>query len=338
MNALEEKIALKFNAKEAFYTGSGTSALYLIFKYLKQSKKDKILIPSLVCPQVACAAIKADCKVEFVDANLNDYTISLEDCIKIYNKNPFDVLVLVHIYGHFCDERIIQFCREKNIFIIEDSAQTYKINPKCDLSVLSFGHTKFLENPLWGGVVFSSKISLDEFRNLNKSLNLKACDFRLKYEKYRKDYYSLNQKDKDFFEKLQNLLLDNTFFFSADFNPYIEEKLSNLNQICQERKEKMQIYQNLLKSSLIIHPVLSKDAIPWRYTFRYLGDRDKLLKKLREKGIDCSSWYLPSNLIFTKQRQENSELLSKQLINLWLDEKISKEKIQKDIKIILNLL
>ncbi|TKX28388.1 DegT/DnrJ/EryC1/StrS family aminotransferase [Campylobacter aviculae] len=187
-----------------------------------------------------------------------------------------------------------------------------------------------------GGAILSSKISLNALRELNEELNLKVD--KQKFEEYRLKYYALNPKDEDYFKNLKNLLLDYTFVFGSSDNPCLEEKLSKLSNICEKRKENMQIYQNFLKHELILHPKFNLKSITWRYTFRYLGDREKLLENLRKNGIDCSSWYLPSHLIFGGKTQKNSEILSKELINLWCDEKISKDQIKDNIKIILSLL
>ncbi|EAK3674114.1 hypothetical protein BZ119_08605 [Campylobacter jejuni] len=336
MNQLEEKISAYFNTLETLYTGSGTSALFLIFKYLKLKNKNKVLIPSLVCPQVVSIALKAEIDVIFADVNLKDYTLLYESCIKNYDENPYDALVLVHLYGHFCDEKIIDFCQNKNIFIIEDCAQTYKVNPKCDVSVLSFGHTKFLENELWGGAILSSKISLNSLRKFNKELTLRVD--KQKFDEYRLKYYALDLKNENYFKNLKDLLLNYTFVFGSDLNPYVEKRLNQLDYICKKRQENMQIYQKFLQHKFILHPEPNLKSIAWRYTFRYLGDREKLLERLRKVGIDCSSWYLPSHLIFEGKNQKNSEILSKELINLWCDEKMSKEQIKDNINIILSLL
>lgn len=336
MNQLEEKISAYFNTLETLYTGSGTSALFLIFKYLKLKNKNKVLIPSLVCPQVVSIALKAGIDVIFADVNLKDYTLLYESCIKNYDENPYDALVLVHLYGHFCDEKIIDFCQNKNIFIIEDCAQTYKVNSKCDVSVLSFGHTKFLENELWGGAILSSKFSLNSLRKFNKELTLRVD--KQKFDEYRLKYYALDLKNENYFKNLKDLLLNYTFVFGSDLNPYVEKRLNQLDYICKKRQENMQIYQNFLQHEFILHPEPNLKSIAWRYTFRYLGDREKLLERLRKVGIDCSSWYLPSHLIFEGKNQKNSEILSKELINLWCDEKMSKEQIKDNINIILSLL
>lgn len=181
----------------------------------------------------------------------------------------------------------------------------------------------------------SSKV-LKELSIMNECLEFK--DFKMFFEEYRQKYYALDSKDLDYFSKLKSLLLDYTLIFKAQNYGNLKTKLNNLEVICKNRREKMQIYQENLIHQNIIHPKLSPNCISWRYTFRYLGDREKLLSKLREKGIDCSSWYLPSHLIFGREKQKNSELLSKELINLWLDEKTSKEKIKNNIKVISFLL
>ncbi|HEC1793366.1 TPA: hypothetical protein R1734_001724, partial [Campylobacter lari] len=73
---------------------------------------------------------------------------------------------------------------------------------------------------------------------------------------------------------------------------------------------------------------LGHNSIAWRYTFRFLGDREKLLVNLRKNNIDCSSWYIGCNKIFLKKALKNSIILENQIVNLWLDEKTSMEKIQ----------
>lgn len=152
MNALELALAKKFKAKHCLYTHSGTTALYLCFLYAKKQGKNKILMPSIICPQVFIAALKAGLKIFVCDVKLSDYTLSFKALKRHFRTHHFDILLLAHVYGHFCDKKIIDFCKNNNIFIIEDSAQTYRINQESNFSILSFGHTKFLQNAYGGGV------------------------------------------------------------------------------------------------------------------------------------------------------------------------------------------
>ncbi|MBZ7932000.1 DegT/DnrJ/EryC1/StrS family aminotransferase [Campylobacter sp. RM12910] len=187
-----------------------------------------------------------------------------------------------------------------------------------------------------GGGILSSKISLNSLRKFNKELTLRVD--KQKFDEYRLKYYALELKNENYFKNLKDLLLNYTFVFGSDLNPYVEKRLNQLDYICKKRQENMQIYQKFLQHKFILHPEPNLKSIAWRYTFRYLGDREKLLERLRKVGIDCSSWYLPSHLIFEGKNQKNSEILSKELINLWCDEKMSKEQIKDNINIILSLL
>ncbi|HID0730117.1 TPA: DegT/DnrJ/EryC1/StrS family aminotransferase [Campylobacter jejuni] len=184
-----------------------------------------------------------------------------------------------------------------------------------------------------GGVIFTySSEVLKELSMMNECLEFK--DFKIFFEEYRQKYYALDSKDLDYFFKLKSLLLDYTLIFKAKNYGDLKIKLNNLEMICQNRREKIQIYQENLIHQNIIHPKLSPHCISWRYTFRYLGDREKLLERLRLSGVDCSSWYIPSHQIFQGKILKNTEILSHQLINLWLDEKTSKEKILKNVDMI----
>lgn len=337
MTRLEKNIALKFNAKECMYTASGTSALYICFTYLKNMGIKNALISNIVCPQVTCACIKAGLTPIFGDISLDNFTLSYESVQENYKKFGFKALVLVHIYGHLCNEEIINFCKEKSIFIIEDSAQTYKINSNSNFSILSFGHTKFLQNKMGGGCLLSA-LNLDDLRTLNDTLVSRPSNFVELFEGYRSKYYAIDKQSADCYNKIRDLLLEYTFLYKESKNELLEEKLNRLDEICSNRIKKTKIYQSKLKHPLIINPKISSDTIPWRYTFRFIGkSRDDLLQKLRSHNIDCSSWYECNDKIFSYPHcgLENSKIFEKQVVNLWLDESISENQIKQNIDIIL---
>lgn len=335
MRKIEKKIAQSFKAKEALYTTNGTSALYLCFLHCKNLGKYKVALPSIICPQVACAALKAGLELVFSQPNLKDYNIDFKALKKLYKKEKFDILCLAHLYGHLCDERLFDFAKKHKILLIEDSAQSYKINPKSDFSVLSFGHTKFLSNANAGGAILSSCHKLAPLKHLNSKLALKPKNLNELFEKYKKEFYSLNPLDKNYFQRLKNLFLKYCFIFKATRkNKILEKKLLSFQKKCRLRKEKMKLYQRHLKHGLIKEARLNKDSISWRYTFRLIKDREKFLYKLREKNVDCSSWYMNNEKIFEAQISPKSAYLERQLVNLWCDESISKKQILKNIKMI----
>ncbi|ANE36450.1 aminotransferase, DegT/DnrJ/EryC1/StrS family [Campylobacter iguaniorum] len=337
MNGLEKSISLKFNAKDCIYTASGTSALYSCFRHLKDIGCKNILIPNIICPQVSCASIKAGLEPIFGDINLDNFTLSFDSVKESYERFGFKSLVLAHIYGHICDERIIDFCKEKSIFIVEDCAQTYKIDKNSDFAILSFGHTKFLQNEMGGGVVLSNKY-LDKIRLINDTLTLRPSDYIKAFDEYRNRYYAIDKHKADYYNKIRELLLEYTLLYKESENEVLEEKLNRLDDICIARRKKAKIYQSELKHQFIINPKISNDTVPWRWTFRFIGqNRDEFLQKLRSKNIDCSSWYECNDKIFNGKccDLKNSRIFEKQVVNLWLDESISESQIKQNIDIIL---
>ena len=337
MTKLERKIAQAFNVPRALYTANGTSALYICFLQAKILGKNKIALPSIICPQVACAAIKAGLKIYFCKPNFKDYNSDFNAIKALYKKEKFDILLVAHIYGHLCDGRVFDFAKKHEILIIEDSAQTYKVNPKSDFSVLSFGYAKFLFNYNGGGGIVSFKHSLSPLKALNKKL-LQKQNKNL-FDEYKKAYYSLNPLDKNYLNELKSLLLKYCFIFKDKRkNEILEQKLAKLPKICKQRKEKAALYQKLLKHKLIKQPSIKNGSIAWRYTFRMKNFRDELLQALRAKGIDCSSWYMNTEKIFNAKISPKSAQLEKEIVNLWCDESISKKQIKENIKFILKII
>ncbi|KAA6234448.1 hypothetical protein FMM56_00075 [Campylobacter sp. LR264d] len=186
-----------------------------------------------------------------------------------------------------------------------------------------------------GGGIVSNKLSLNFLKKENKKLPLKE-NFSQKYDEYRHKYYSLDKNSPKYYENLKNLLLEHTFFFKSKENPLIFKRLKELDKICKNRKKNLKIYESILKHKLITKPILSKDCIPWRYTFRLLNNREFILEELRKANIDCSSWYIPNHLIFSRQNLKNAELLNKEIVNLWLN--ISTKKIRQNCFFMLQLL
>lgn len=329
MNDILEKF---FNVKYALYTGSGTTALYMCLSYLKQNGLKSILIPTIICPQVPIVAEKLNMSVIFSDVSLENYNLDLDCVKKIYNEHKFDILLFSHIYGYECDREIIDFCKQHGIIIIEDAAQTYKVNNQCDFNIMSFGHTKFLENKNLGGGLFSNndEISLDFKKSylpnnvLHKDNKDEFLAYKSNFETYREKFYKLDKNSFQYYNKLYELLMLHTIFLDdSSYNELLIEKMNSMKDICNTRLYNYHLYLKNLNHPLILHPNLPQNTIPWRYTFRFLGDRELFLFKLREKDIDCSSWYDGCDKIFNaKQNFSNTRILEKQLVNLWIDNNV----------------
>lgn len=110
-------------AKHGVLASNGTLALYLAMKALGIGPGDEILVQNLSFIASANAVEMVGAKPVFVDIpSFNDLTIDLE-AIKLTPKTKG--IVLAHLFGSACTniEAVVDFCKEHNLYLIEDAAQ-----------------------------------------------------------------------------------------------------------------------------------------------------------------------------------------------------------------------
>lgn len=104
---------------------SGGAALLAILDYVDVRGKD-VIVPSNTFWADARAVQMAGGNVIFADCNREDLCLSFEDLKKKVTPNTKAVIV-VHIGGHiaFQINEIVEFCRDRNIELIEDCAHVH---------------------------------------------------------------------------------------------------------------------------------------------------------------------------------------------------------------------
>ena len=121
----EDEIRRYFNMKHVFLTSSGKACLYLTLKALRSLKPERseVLIPAYTCFSVPSAIVKAGLSVTLCDidaASLDFDRGALNDKI---TENTLCVIP-DHLFGipSRMDD-IIEICRERDVFVLEDAAQ-----------------------------------------------------------------------------------------------------------------------------------------------------------------------------------------------------------------------
>jgi dTDP-4-amino-4,6-dideoxygalactose transaminase len=156
---------------------------------------ETVLCPSNTFMATPLAAINAGAEVEFVDCNRGDLCMSFEDFERKAERHKPKAAILVHIGGHvaFDAERIAAYCRESDIFLLEDCAHAHgaewngrKPGAFGNAGVYSFYATKTVSTGE-GGVLVSADPELIEFarkfRNYGKfehrvdGLNFRMSEF-----------------------------------------------------------------------------------------------------------------------------------------------------------------
>ena len=342
MNHVEEILARHFNKRYCRFTGSGTAAIYLVLRALNCNSR-YVLFPAITCASAVNAAIYAGYKPIFCDVNLDNYTIDLNSFKNVVKSYDVGVVVPTHIYGHSCDiQSIKNIVANDQVFILEDSAQTVKIND-VNASIMSFGHTKILESPGGGGAIFTDdECLLEKFIQAKDTLPVKPINLENRITQYRQDYYSImanEQHSQDVWSRIYQLQLKykDAFLFDMDLNNLVLDRLNVLLQTVRARNERFKLYSRLLvKSNLRIPETEATDVI-WRYSFLYTGNRDVLLAKVRECGIDISSWYPPVYKMYSRQDDwefMNANYVGEHVVNLWIDPGKPIDQIEKEIVLI----
>ena len=112
--------------KYSIFVNSGSSANLLSIAYLKTIfKKGEIIVPTLTWSSDIASVFHNNFKPVFVDINLNNLAMSIEEIKKKTNKNTIAIF-LTHILGiNGLTNDLISFCKKKKIILIEDCCESH---------------------------------------------------------------------------------------------------------------------------------------------------------------------------------------------------------------------
>jgi dTDP-4-amino-4,6-dideoxygalactose transaminase len=154
-----------------------------------------VLCPSNTFMATPLAAIHAGAQVEFVDCNKEDLCMSFSDFEAKAERHRPKAAFLVHIGGHlaFDTQKIADYCKDNDIFLIEDCAHAHgaswngkRPGTYGDAGVYSLYATKTISTGEGGVLVSTNPHVIDHsraFRNYGKpdyatqGLNFRMSDF-----------------------------------------------------------------------------------------------------------------------------------------------------------------
>lgn len=121
----EEKFSKSVNSKYTVGVSNGTDALQLILNALNLEENSEVIVPSFTFIASASVILKSNLKPKFIDIEKNLFYPSIENIIKACTKNT-KAIIYVHLFGEHHDlSDLSAFCKENNIFLIEDCAQSF---------------------------------------------------------------------------------------------------------------------------------------------------------------------------------------------------------------------
>ncbi|HRP59044.1 MAG TPA: dTDP-4-amino-4,6-dideoxygalactose transaminase [Vicingus sp.] len=326
----EKELAKITGCDEIRLTTSCTSALELAALAIDIKVGDEVILPSFSFVSSASAFALRGAKLVFVDINPKTMCIDenlLEKAISPQTK----VVVLVHYAGLTENiEKIVEFCKNNNIFLIEDAAQSidsYYNNQHLgtfgDLGCFSFHDTKNVHCGEGGAILVN-----------NKSL-LKKVEIILEKGTNRAEFLA---------GKIENYTwksFGSSYGLSEINSAFLYAQLQELKNVTKKRKESYKHYQKMLQplkqEGLIDFPETTNNhnAHIFFIKTKDLVSRNNLIAHLKSNGISAYFHYSPLHLSemgqdyqYISSEKDFSKLESEKMVRLPLFYGLTKNEIE----------
>ena len=277
VHAFEEEVSEYLKIKHSVSCSSGTDALHLALRALDIGPGDEVITPSFTFAATAEAIRYVGATPVFVDINAETLNID-PTCIKDALTEKTRAIIAVHLFGLTADvDKIKAVIKDKNIFLVEDCAQSFgadykgkKTGTLGDISCFSFFPSKNLGCYGDGGMVCTAS---DEITKTLKLLRNHGSPIR-----YEHTIVGYNSR----LDEMQAAIL--------------RIKLKHIDAYNQYRHKNASRYTNALTEQGITTPIESSDSthVYHQYTIQD-PRRDVLLQALNKQNI-ASAIYYPKGL------------------------------------------
>lgn len=329
----EKELAVKFNtSRDRFVSvNSCTKGMFSIFRQIL-NEGDEVILPSISFVGAANAILNSKGVLKFCDVDYRTLNPTLEDIIKKYTSKT-KAIIIIHYGGYPMHDmqRLIDFCIDKKIYLIEDNACSpfSKINGmSCgtltDFGIWSFDSMKILVTGD-GGLIYGK--NLDELKHIEKYL-----------------FFGLKTKSG-----LSNNVNDRWWEFDiecAGENSIMNDissaigiaQLKKIDSFLSRRKEITEIYNYELNGLEWLQSTPSlKTGHESSYYFYWIQTefRDELAKHLRSNEIYTTFRYYPLHLVpfygYTNENLPISTKVSNETLCIPLHQSLKDNEVQKVI-------
>ena len=289
LREFEKRIADFSGVKYAVATNSGTSALHLIIRSLGIGEDDEVITTPFSFISSSNCILYERAKPVFVDIDSKTLNIDTSKIEKKITKKTKAILA-VDVFGLPADwGKLKKIVKKHKLFLIEDSAEAlgseYK-GKKCgsfgEAAILSFYPNKQITTAGEGGLILTGNKEIADF----------CCSVR-------------NQGRKaEGSEWLEHIRLGYNYRMPEVCAAMGIAQLKRINEILKKRKKVAEIYNKKLINfpEIEIPYVIPGVKISWfvyviRLKKKYSQkNRDKIIKEMAKKGIQCSNYFYPIHL------------------------------------------
>jgi perosamine synthetase len=315
----EKEFAKTFDAVEAIAFPYGRSAQWAFFNAIG-IKNAEVIMPAYTCSVVAHAITLSGNIPRFIDINLYDYNMNLDDAELAINKNT-RAIIATHTFGYPQDlDRLESMVKRAEklyghkVWLIQDCCHAFgaewkgkKIGASGDVAIYAFNISKIITSIFGGMLTFQDKALADKVRdwrdkNYKAASWFKAIQRRIYllavYVAFHEKFYSFTlwlQKKTSLLNKFTRTYhLDNKIHFPPDYlDKMLDveaavglEQLKKYSKIIKHRIEKAKYYdKNLQRKEGWRLPPIIDGATYSHYTVR-VPNRDKVISEYNSKGIE----------------------------------------------------
>jgi len=302
---LEEKLSSFLDVPYAVTTSSGTSALYLALKSLDIGEGDEVITTPFSFIATIHAILLAGARPVLADIHPGHFNLTAESIEKKISKTTRAVIV-VHLFGNPAPiSEIKDVCDNRKIDLIEDACQAVgaRFKGRCvgtlgTVGTFSFYPTKNLGGAGDGGLLVANDAILSK----------RILSLRVHGE------------------------MDGGIFGSIGINGRMDEMQAallfiRLKTLCKEN-EKRQALARFYRDALMDSNIVFQDVLPdaqsvWHLFSILHSNRDKLKRRLEEKGVATGIYYgVPFHLqphlryLFYKESLPYVEEVSRRILQI----------------------
>ena len=281
---------------------NGTTALHLALMCLGIKNGDKVIAPDFTYVATVNPIKYVGAEPILVDVRGDDWNISYEEVVKNYEKDV-KAIILVDIYGAPPKDldKILEFAKDKGVFVIEDSAESlggsYNSKPcgsLADVGIFSFFGNKTITTGEGGALVTNN----DKINYLSKKIRDQGNS---EYQKYHHDILGHN-------------------FRMTNIQAAIGcAQIEKLEPILSDKQNILNWYKKHLNNNVVFQ-VLGDNikSSNWMVSFLIEKDRDSAINKLKKFQIETRPFFPPvSTMPFYKNCSNiKSQYISKKGISV----------------------
>ncbi len=275
VQGLEAEIAAYCGTKHAIGVSSGSDALILALMARNIGPGDEVITTPFTFFATAGAISRVGAKPVFVDIEPKTFNID-PAAVKAAITRQTKAIIPVDLFGQVCEiERIMEIARERDLFVIQDSAQTIggthhgkKSGQFAQITTFSFFPSKNLGGFGDGGMVVTDDDALAE-----------QCRI-LRVHGSKPKYY--------------HHVIGGNFRLDALQAAVLRVKLKHLDAWSQKRRRNAAYYDCRFVGTPVVTPAILNynESIYNQYTIRIgNGKRDAIESALKARGIGCEIYY-----------------------------------------------